>query len=150
MCRHQRRPGQQHPLCCAQTLVSADVCHLTCSTSDCLTVGETLCLLFQGGRGDHGVCGEVDQEGHDGPDDRRQTVRQRYHTTAAGECGSVLGSVLRWTVCLRVIRIRTVPVTSLCSVLSTVLFFCFRQGGTGFAGSGVALRAKEARPVMQV
>lgn len=62
----------------------------------------------------------------------------------------VLGSVLRWTVCLRVIRIRTVPVTSLCSVLSTVLFFCFRQGGTGFAGSGVALRAKEARPVMQV
>lgn len=154
MCRHQRRPGQQHPLCCAETLVSADVCHLTCSTSDCLTVGETLCLLFQGGRGDHGVCGEVDQEGHDGPDDRRQTVRQRYHTTAAGECGSVLGSVLRWTVCLRVIRIRiriwTVPVTSLCSVLSTVLFFCFRQGGTGFAGSGVALRAKEARPVMQV
>lgn len=89
MCRHQRRPGQQHPLCCAQTLVSADVCHLTCSTSDCLTVGETLCLLFQGGRGDHGVCGEVDQEGHDGPDDRRQTVRQRYHTTAAGECGCV-------------------------------------------------------------
>lgn len=26
----------------------------------------------------------------------------------------------------------------------------FSQGGTGFAGSGVDLRAKEARPVMQV
>lgn len=27
--------------------------------------------------------------------------------------------------------------------------FARRQGGTGFAGSGVDLKAKEARPVMQ-
>lgn len=30
------------------------------------------------------------------------------------------------------------------------LFSVLRQGGTGFAASGVDLNAKEARPVMQV
>lgn len=32
------------------------------------------------------MCGEADQEGHDGSCDRRQADGQRHHTTAEGEC----------------------------------------------------------------
>lgn len=40
----------------------------------------------QGNCGDTGVCGEIDQEGHDWSCYWRQTIRQRHHTTAEGKC----------------------------------------------------------------
>lgn len=50
---------------------------------------------------------------------------------------------LKWNVT----KIQTEP-TVHCLYLYT--FLLLSQGGTGFAGSGVTLNAKEARPVMQV
>lgn len=40
----------------------------------------------QGYCGNSGVCGEVNQEGHDWSCDWRPTVQQRHHTTAEGMC----------------------------------------------------------------
>ena len=86
----------------------------------------------QRGCGDIGVCGEVDSERHDRSDQWRETQGKRHHCSSEGKGMFAYVQVEKD------------------GRDSTADGFSFlTQGGTGFAGSGVQLKAKEARPVMQ-
>ncbi len=92
-------------------------------------------LSLKWSRSHYGVCGEAHTERHDWSSDWRQTERKGHHTPSEG-------------VYERHNAIKSVSMFYRCTV-SVMSVFARRQGGTGFAGSGVDLKAKEARPVMQ-
>lgn len=137
----------------------------------------------QGRCGDAGVCGEVDQKGHDWSSDGRQTFWKRHYSTAEGMWKIIItvfffkkriSNVYFWTlipmlwILLLSLRNQRCHAATwqtqktwfavwklifeeqrLFLSLTVLWSFVFWKGGTGFAGSGIDLTAKEARPVMQ-